>query len=342
MLRAAQTIDANPVIDTFSRSAGWPFYTLLTGVPAGTTRITVRATGVYGTLGRRERRARRPGRRRHLRQHRHRRRARALLAPVGHRLPRQRPLRPRHQRPLPRDAAHVLGRVGQRPRPVRRVGLERRRGPLRRARRCPAASARSRPGSAPTRRRPHPPLRRLRASTSRSARSSPPGSASRSPRDDHRRLTDARWHHVAVTYAGGTLTRVPRRRAARHAPRPRSTDRPHGRPARRPHPRRRQRRLRRARVYPRALDAAAVAAHFAASGNARPAAPTGRCGSRPRRQRDRAVLGRAPRARRPRDRTSSTTTCSRPARAACCARPAPPTATPPASRDRPRARRRTS
>ena len=60
------------------------------------------------------------------------------------------------------------------------------------------------------------------------------------PADDDRRLTDSRWHHIAVTYDGEHGRRLPRRRAARqrravdaqHRRRPASCSAPASRPAR--------------------------------------------------------------------------------------------------------------
>ena len=92
--------------------------------------------------------------------------------------------------------------------------------------------------------------------------------------DDDRSLTDARWHHVAVTYDGTALTAY---LDGARLGEPQAVDAQHGDD--RPVPGRTRSRPARPSaydeiaLYPRALDAAAVATHFTAAGSARPAAP---------------------------------------------------------------------
>ena len=87
-------------------------------------------------------------------------------------------------------------------------------------------------------------------STSRSAPIVAGGMRLSLPADDDRRLTDSKWHHLAVTDAGGTLHRSTST-ARRSRPPPGTLDTAdHRRADRGAHPRRRDRRLRRARRLP--------------------------------------------------------------------------------------------
>ena len=92
------------------------------------------------------------------------------------------------------------------------------------------------------------------------------------PAGDPRTLTNARWHHVAVTYADGTLTAYLDGAALGSATKTLATTTDGDLRAAQA-PAYAQVRFDELALYPRALDAATVAAHFAASGNALPAAP---------------------------------------------------------------------
>ena len=94
------------------------------------------------------------------------------------------------------------------------------------------------------------------------------------PAGDRRRLTDGRWHHVAVTYADG---RSPRTWTARRWARrpPRSTSPASGELIAGHAPAETAVALDELALYPRALDAATIAARFAASGHRAPGALEG-------------------------------------------------------------------
>ena len=91
--------------------------------------------------------------------------------------------------------------------------------------------------------------------------------------DDDRRLTDARWHQIAVTYASGTLTAYLDGQLLASAAKTLATTNTGELLAARI-PAGANVRYDELALYDRALDAATVAAHFAASANSRPAAPT--------------------------------------------------------------------
>ena len=88
-----------------------------------------------------------------------------------------------------------------------------------------------------------------------------------------RSLTDARWHQIVVTVAGTTLTAYLDGQQVGSAEKTLATVNTGGLLAARI-PAGANVRYDELALYDRALDAATVAAHFAASGNSRPAAPT--------------------------------------------------------------------
>ena len=111
----------------------------------------------------------------------------------------------------------------------------------------------------------------------------------RRPAPDRRPLAPHRRH-----LRGRDRHRLPRRRRASPRRPPTLNTATTGELLARPHPRRRERRLRRPRAStPRALDAATIAAHFDASGNAQPARARERPRDR-RRQRGHASTGPRP------------------------------------------------
>ena len=93
------------------------------------------------------------------------------------------------------------------------------------------------------------------------------------PVDDDRRITDSRWHHIVVTYADGTLTGYLDGAAIASATATLNTV-TNGTLVGARIPAGASVAYDELAIYPRALDAATIAAHFTASGNTRPAAPT--------------------------------------------------------------------
>ncbi len=132
--------------------------------------------------------------------------------------------------------------------------------------------------------------------------------------DDDRRLTDSRWHQIVVTVAGKHDHGLPRRRTARERDED-AQHRQHRRAARRAHPGRRERPLRRGRALP---DRAGRRHGRRPLRRLRQQPPGGadRHQRRRRRGRVRLVLVAADAARRRQARATSTTTCSRRARTA--------------------------
>ena len=92
------------------------------------------------------------------------------------------------------------------------------------------------------------------------------------PPDDDRRLTDSRWHHIVVTYDGALLRGYLDGAAIDTQPATLATATTGAVTAARI-PAGANVVYDELAIYPRALDAATVAAHFAASGNERPTAP---------------------------------------------------------------------